>query len=47
MIGNKPKKPAKKRDGMGHKPPKAKPESALEKAWKVSGRDPKALRRSK
>ena len=29
------------------RPPKAKPESALEKVWKVSGRDPKALRRSK
>jgi len=30
-----------------HLPPKRKPESALEKAWRVSGRDPKALRRKR
>ena len=30
-----------KKHGSGHLPPKEKPENAVERAWRLSGRDPK------
>ena len=30
--------------GAGHKPPKARLENAVERAWRLSGREPKVVR---